>query len=106
MNRYLMTEFSYNIGIIPIFDRQPLEMQRNLGNIDRIARWSISGVVLLLYFLGVLYGPIGIVLLVLAGIFLITGSLGFCPIYVLFRINNYEGRPRKKKKDSKAVSKP
>lgn len=69
-------------------------MKKNLGRIDRIARWSLAAIVFILYATGILYGIIGTILLVLAIIISITGSIGFCPIYLMFKINNYRGKGR------------
>ncbi len=61
-------------------------MKKNMGVADRIIRLIIAAVVAVLFFTKVLTGVLGIVLLVLAGIFLITGLVGFCPLYFPFRL--------------------
>ena len=40
-----------------------------------------------LYFTGTVSGTVGIVLLVLAGVFLLTSIFGVCPLYSLFGVN-------------------
>lgn len=59
-------------------------MKKNMSNLDRILRIIIAAVVAILYFTGVLTGTWAIVLGVLALIFLLTGLIGFCPLYTLF----------------------
>ena len=59
-------------------------MKKNMSSLDRILRVIIAVLVGVLYFLGVLPGVWAIVLGVLAVIFLLTGFIGFCPLYTLF----------------------
>ena len=61
-------------------------MKKNMGSADRIIRILIAAVLAGLYFGGVLTGTIGIVLLVVAGVFLLTSFVGFCPLYTLVGI--------------------
>lgn len=62
-------------------------MKKNMGNADRIIRLLIAAVVAVLYFTNIITGTVGIVLLVLAGVFVLTSLVGFCPIYALLGIN-------------------
>ena len=57
---------------------------KNMSGLDRILRIIIAAGVAVLYFTGVLSGTWAIVLGVLAVIFVITGLIGFCPLYKLF----------------------
>jgi len=64
-------------------------MKTNESGLDRIIR-VIAGIVLLaLYFLGTVTGVLGIVFIVVGAILLLTGLVGFCPLYALlkFRTN-------------------
>ncbi len=61
-------------------------MKKNMGNTDRIIRIIVAGVLSLLWFQNIVPGTWGIVLLVLAGVFAVTGFFGFCPLYSLFGI--------------------
>ena len=63
-------------------------MKKNLGSADRIIRIVIAAIVAVLYFTGTVTGVLAIVLLVLAGIFLLTGFVSFCPIYSIFGIRS------------------
>jgi len=56
-------------------------MKKNMGNIDRLIRVIVAAVIAVLYFTGTLAGTLGIVLLVLAGIFVATSLVSFCPLY-------------------------
>lgn len=57
-------------------------MQQNMGTIDRIVRVIAAALFAYLYFGGVVTGVLGIVLLVLAIVFLATSALAFCPLYL------------------------
>lgn len=61
-------------------------MKRNMGTADRVIRVIIAAIMAGLYFGGVVTGAIGIVLLVLAGVFLLTSVVSFCPLYMPFGI--------------------
>ena len=58
-------------------------MKMNEGTIDRVVR-IVLGVVLLYVGIMVVGGVWGIVIDVLGAIALLTGIVGFCPLYKLF----------------------
>jgi len=62
-------------------------MKKNVGNVDRIIRIVIAILVAVLYFTNVISGTAGIVLLVVAGVLLITALVGSCGLYTLFGIS-------------------
>lgn len=62
-------------------------MSKNMGTIDRIIRFVFALAVAGLYFTGVISGTLAIILGTLAGIFLLTSILGFCPLYVPFKLS-------------------
>lgn len=62
-------------------------MKQNMGNIDRIIRVLVAGVIAALYFTGVISGTLTIVLGALAGIFIVTSLAGFCPLYWPLKIS-------------------
>jgi hypothetical protein len=66
-------------------------MKRNMSNLDRIIRVVIAAVFAYLYFGGIVTGAFGIVLLVVAAVFLLTSIVAFCPLYVLFKLKTYKG---------------
>jgi len=59
-------------------------MKTNMGTTDKIIRVIIAAIIGTLFFTNILTGIIGIVLLVLAGIFVLTSLVSFCPLYTLF----------------------
>jgi Inner membrane protein YgaP-like, transmembrane domain len=62
-------------------------MKRNMSNIDRIIRSVIALVFAYLYFAGIVTGAFGIVLLVVAVVFLFTAIFAFCPIYYVLKLS-------------------
>jgi len=61
-------------------------MKKNMGTADRVIRFIIAAIIATLYFTNVITGTLGIVLLVLAGIFVLTSLISFCPLYAPFGI--------------------
>jgi hypothetical protein len=59
-------------------------MKKNMGNIDRAARVLIALVILGLFMTDLISGTLAIVLLILAGVFILTGLIGTCPLYLPF----------------------
>ena len=55
-----------------------------MGPADKIIRFIIAAVIGVLYFMNIVSGTLGIVLLVLAGIFVLTSLVSFCPLYTPF----------------------
>ena len=58
-----------------------------MGNTDRIIRIILAAIVAVLYFTNIITGTVGIVLLVLAGVFVVTSFVSFCPLYALVGLN-------------------
>ncbi len=58
-----------------------------MGSADKIIRILIAVVVAILYFTNTITGTFGIILLVLAGVFVLTSLVSFCPLYTLFGLN-------------------
>lgn len=63
-------------------------MKKNMGNVDKIIRVIIAVVFAVLYFTNTIVGTLGIVLLVLAGVFVLTSLFSFCPLYTIFGLNS------------------
>jgi len=59
-------------------------MKKNMGSTDKIIRILIAIVIAVLFFTNVISGTLGILLLVLAGVFVFTSLISFCPLYTLF----------------------
>lgn len=62
-------------------------MKPNMGTADKIIRIAIAVLIAVLYFTNVISGTVGIILLVLAAVFVLTSLISFCPLYLLFGIN-------------------
>ncbi|MBE9489758.1 MAG: DUF2892 domain-containing protein [Bacteroidetes bacterium] len=62
-------------------------MKKNMGGLDRIIRIIIAIVVAALYYTETISGNLGIVLLVVAAVFLLTSFINFCPLYTVLGIN-------------------
>jgi len=57
-------------------------MKKNMGNADRLIRLSVAALVLILFFTKVITGTLAVVLLIFAGVFVLTSLVGFCPLYL------------------------
>ena len=62
-------------------------MKKNMGTTDRLFRIVLAIVIGALYFTDTISGTLGIVLLVLAGVFLLTSFVSFCPLYAPFGLS-------------------
>ena len=52
-----------------------------MGILDRTFRVLIAIVILILYYLNLISGTAAIVLLVFAGVFILTSFMSYCPLY-------------------------
>ena len=62
-------------------------MKKNMGDFDRLFRALLAVIVAILYFTNIISGTLGLILLILAGVFLLTSVVSFCPIYAPFGIS-------------------
>jgi len=62
-------------------------MKQNMGTIDKVIRILVAVVLAILFFTNVITGILGIILLVVAGVFVLTSLISFCPLYWPFGIN-------------------
>ena len=62
-------------------------MKKNMGTTDRLIRLLIAAVIVALVYAGVLEGVAAVVLIILAGIFVLTSFVKFCPLYLPFGIS-------------------
>ncbi len=69
-------------------------MKKNMGTTDKIIRLVVAVIFGVLYYTGTITGTWGLVIAVLAIVFLLTSLLSFCPLYPLLGINT-----AKKKKE-------
>lgn len=62
-------------------------MKKNIGTADRTIRIAAAVIIALLYYFNKITGTTAVIALVIAGIFILTGFIGFCPLYFPFGIN-------------------
>lgn len=62
-------------------------MKTNIGKADRIIRTILALIFVVLYFTESVNGIIGVVLMSLAIVFTATSFVGFCPLYLPFKLN-------------------
>ena len=58
-----------------------------MGNADRMIRIILAIVFAALYFTGTVQGTLGLVLVILGGVFLLTSFVSFCPLYAIVGLN-------------------
>ena len=61
-------------------------MKTNMGKADKIIRFIIAAAIVTLFATGIISGIFAYVLLLFAGVFVLTSIIGFCPLYTLFGI--------------------
>jgi hypothetical protein len=62
-------------------------MKANMGTTDKMIRIVVAALIAVLYFTNVISGTLGLVLLVLALVFVLTSLISFCPLYAPFGIS-------------------
>jgi hypothetical protein len=62
-------------------------MKKNMGTADKVIRIIIALVIAALFYFKVITGTLGIVLLILAGVFVLTSFISFCPLYLPFGLS-------------------
>ncbi len=58
-------------------------MKTNVGSMDKVIRIVLALIFAGLYFTGTVTGTVGLVLVILGGVFLVTALVGFCPLYAM-----------------------
>lgn len=69
-------------------------MKKNMGAADRIIRAIIAVIIVLLYTSGKIQDTTAIIILIIAGIFLLTSLVSFCPLYTLLSIKTNKNDTR------------
>ncbi len=64
-----------------------MKLTPNMGSTDRIVRVVLAIVFAGLNLLGVVSGTLGVILWVLAVVFVLTSAVSFCPLYVPFKLS-------------------
>jgi hypothetical protein len=62
-------------------------MKKNMGTVDKVIRVLVAVIILVLYFTHVVSGTLAVILLIIAGVFIVTSLLGFCPLYLLLGLS-------------------
>lgn len=62
-------------------------MKSNVGTVDRIIRVILGIALGALGLFGVVNDALMYVFYVVAAVFIITGAIGWCPLYALFKLN-------------------
>jgi riboflavin transporter FmnP len=62
-------------------------MKKNVGSLDRMIRIAVAVILAALVWAEVLTGTAAVVGVVVAAIFLLTGLLRFCPLFLPFKIS-------------------
>ncbi len=65
-------------------------MKANMGNTDKIIRILAAILIGVLYFMQLISGTVAIVLLVVAGVFILTSFMSFCPLYLPFGLSTVQ----------------
>jgi hypothetical protein len=64
----------------------------NLSLLDKTLRLMAAIILAMLFFTDTVTGTLGIVLIVIAAIFLVTSAVGICPVYMAFGIHSNKKR--------------
>jgi len=59
----------------------------NMGSADKMIRIIIAAIITGLFIGNIISGAVGYLLLALAGIFVLTSFVSFCPLYIPFGIS-------------------
>ncbi len=62
-------------------------MTINMASWDRIVRFVVAVIFGYLFFTKMVSGVVGVVLLIIAIVFLLTSFVGFCPLYKVFNFS-------------------
>lgn len=62
-------------------------MKKNMGTIDKVIRILVAILIAGLYFANIVSGTVAIILLILAGVFILTSFISFCPLYLPFGLS-------------------
>jgi hypothetical protein len=62
-------------------------MKKNMGIADRLIRLIVALVIVVLLLTKTLTGTLAVILGILAAVFLATSAIGFCALYVPFKIS-------------------
>ena len=69
-------------------------MKANIGSPDKLIRLAIALVLILLFYLEIITGTLGLIAFILAFVLAITSLINFCPFYALFKINTCKNKEK------------
>ncbi len=62
-------------------------LKKNMGTLDKTVRISIALILLGMYIGGnIPEGTLSLIVILISAIFLLTSTIGFCPLYLLFKL--------------------
>ena len=64
-----------------------MELNRNMGTLDRFIRIALALVFVGLIVTGTVSGVFAVILGILAAVFAVTSVVSFCPLYLPFRLS-------------------
>jgi len=67
-------------------------MKKNMGSIDRVLRLIVAALIGILYFTQTVSGTLGIILLIVAGVFVLTSVVSVCPLYAIMKIKTFKSK--------------
>jgi hypothetical protein len=68
-------------------------MKKNMSIVDRQIRIFIACIIAILFFTGLISGTLALVLLIIAGVLLLSSLFGICPLYAITGINTSDRAP-------------
>jgi hypothetical protein len=95
LKNYLLYIINFRIFVLlfgRITNSKKTAMKKNMGAADRLIRAIIAAVVVILYFTDVITGTLGIILMIVAGVFLLTSLVSVCPLYLPFGIRTRKSK--------------
>lgn len=65
-----------------------------MGGTDRIIRFIVAGIIGVLFYMNIIEGTLAYVLLALAGVFVLTSFVSFCPLYSIVGLSTCKVEPK------------
>lgn len=78
------------------YTQKMMRMNKNMGNLDKTIRLVVAVVVIVLCLTRLVTGTLADILLIVAAVLIVTSLVGFCPLYVAFRINTAKKKQKGK----------
>jgi hypothetical protein len=71
-------------------------MKANMGTTAKVIRLVVAAIIAVLFFTGIIPGTTAIILLIIAGIFILTSMVSFCPVYAILVIETCKNKINRK----------